>query len=81
MKYCKTCSELGVKKTASFNYETLPSLYCSDHKMENMINVKNKTCPICKKIAYFDFPGGKGKFCDIHKEPGMINIKSALCDE
>ena len=33
---------LNVKKNASFNYKDLKyPIYCNDHKLEGMINVKN----------------------------------------
>jgi hypothetical protein len=46
MRYCKTCSEKGIKKSCSFNYEGLNPLYCSEHKTTEMINVINKRCEI-----------------------------------
>ncbi len=41
----KSCIHEGCLKIPSFNFQNNKiRLYCNDHKKENMINVKNKTC-------------------------------------
>jgi hypothetical protein len=50
MKFCKMCS-----KTASFNILGKPSEYCSEHKSNEMINVKHKKCLECDRLPYFNY--------------------------
>ena len=39
------CKEEGCKKRPSFNLEgETKALYCSNHKLERMVDVKNKNC-------------------------------------
>ena len=41
-KYKKCCITSNCEKNSSFNYKDLKDLiYCNDHKLENMVNVKN----------------------------------------
>ena len=57
-------------------------LYCSKHKRDEMIDVKNKTCLECKKQPYFNFEGQiTGLYCADHKRDGMINVVSKTCLE
>ena len=54
LKYKKYCIIHSCKKLASFNYENEKIyLYCNDHKLPNMINIK-KGNVLCKKhnISY-----------------------------
>ena len=55
LKYKKYCIINNCKKTASFNYsEKKELLYCNDHKLDKMINIK-KGYSFCEKhnISYF----------------------------
>jgi len=49
------CKFENCKTRASYNIEGHKPLYCSVHKKENMVDVKNKTCiePNCKIISTF----------------------------
>ncbi len=74
-EYCKT--------EASFNFKGLPRKFCSKHRVNNMINVKDFTCieTNCIKPAYYNFKGLKEKlYCTEHKHNNMINIKIKLCE-
>ena len=54
LKYKKYCIIRSCKKLASFNYENKREfLYCNDHKLDNMINIK-KGYILCKEhnISY-----------------------------
>jgi hypothetical protein len=76
MKFCKICS-----KTASFNILGKPPEYCSDHKSNEMINVKHKKCLECDKLPYFNYINEKnGLYCSEHAKENMINIKSKVCE-
>jgi hypothetical protein len=58
------------------------AIYCSTHKLENMINVKDKTCLFegCKTSPAFNIEGTKtGLYCLTHKLPNMINVKDKTC--
>ena len=57
-------------------------MYCSAHKLEGMVGVKNKTClhEGCKKQPNFNKEGGvKALYCSAHKLEGMVNVKSITC--
>ena len=58
-KYKKYCIVSDCKKNSSFNYENKEPIYCNDHKLENMINVKKecidkRVCLICNKFICKD---------------------------
>ena len=38
------CENEFCKIEASFNFKDMPRRFCSKHKLDNMINVKTKTC-------------------------------------
>ena len=53
-------------------------IFCSAHKLENMVDVRNKHCahPDCNKCPSFNYPGKTpGMFCGLHKQPGMVDVK------
>jgi hypothetical protein len=67
---------------SSYNYKDLPRKYCYKHKLENMINVKDKLCIYenCIKAAYFNYKNETEKlYCNIHKLDNMVNVKSNIC--
>jgi len=58
--------------------------FCSDHKLEGMVNVNGKKMcaePDCSKRAVFNFEGQKeGElYCAEHKLRGMINVTGPKC--
>ena len=61
------CYNIDCLKIASFNYNGCMPHYCSTHKLENMINVKNKHCEElkCTIRAGFNFiyVGINHQFC------------------
>ena len=78
----KKCEFINCDKYASYNILNEKPKFCSEHKTENMINVKHKKCLKCGKIPYYNLPYEKiGLYCDEHKLDGMINIKSIICNE
>lgn len=81
----KICAYDGCSKYPSFNLPTkTKGIYCSDHKQENMIDIKNKNKKCahgkCNKQSNFNLPTEtKGLYCSEHKKENMINVKSKLC--
>ena len=58
------------------------ALYCSSHKMENMINVTTGKCSHhdCHKYPSFNYEHEKrGMFCYTHKKAGMVNVIEKIC--
>ena len=70
------CKETNCKTIPYFNVEgQTKALYCFNHKLENMVDVKNKTCvhPNCKKQPTFNEEGEtKAKYCSEHKLENMV---------
>jgi hypothetical protein len=52
-------------------------LYCDQHKLENMINIKSKRCEKCNKLASFGFD--KPLYCSEHKLDNMIDVTHKKC--
>lgn len=53
-------------------------IYCSMHKAEGMVDVRNKHClhADCNKCPSFNYIGKTpGIYCGLHKLPGMIDVK------
>ena len=51
------CKETNCKTRPTFNVEEeTKALYCSKHKLENMVDVVNKRCihPNCKTLPNFN---------------------------
>ena len=80
----KTCFEEGCTKHPSFNVEGATRLYCKTHKLQGMVDVKNKTCVEidCDIRAYYNNEGESiGIYCKKHKKQDMIDVKSIKCIE
>ena len=81
----RKCLEEGCKRYPIFNKEgEKKRLYCSIHKKEGMVNVKNKTCVEegCRKQPHYNKEGEKkGIYCSIHKKEGMVDVKNKTCVE
>ena len=77
------CIHEGCKTQPSFNIiGELKALYCSAHKQEGMVDVKNKTCihEGCKKQPVFNIDGEtKALYCSAHKQEGMVDVKHETC--
>lgn len=76
------CIYEGCKTESSFNFKGMSRKYCSKHKEEGMINVKDFMCIFdnCNKQAYYNYSGLKEKlYCNEHKLENMVNVKSKLC--
>ena len=82
-KPVKFCIHEDCKTRCNFNFPGQEKpIYCSIHKKEGMIDVKNIKCcePDCQTQPSFHFPGeSHGIYCSKHKKEGMINVKDKLC--
>jgi hypothetical protein len=80
----KLCQEGNCNTCSSYNYEgETKQLYCSEHKKDGMINMKNKRCKYlnCKIIPNYNYHDEKiAIFCSSHKKDGMIDIKHKRCE-
>eukprot|EP00639_Heterosigma_akashiwo_P002183 CAMPEP_0194579518 /NCGR_PEP_ID=MMETSP0292-20121207/13561_1 /TAXON_ID=39354 /ORGANISM="Heterosigma akashiwo, Strain CCMP2393" /LENGTH=136 /DNA_ID=CAMNT_0039432503 /DNA_START=674 /DNA_END=1081 /DNA_ORIENTATION=+ len=70
------CAEPDCKKHANAHYPgNSRPLYCSQHKLDGMVNVTHKRClqAGCTYIPSYNFPGVKArKYCSKHKLEGMV---------
>ncbi len=77
------CKNKGCKTIPTFNVEgNSTSLYCSKHKLEGMVDVKNKTCihEGCKTEPVYNVEGNPTRlYCSKHKLEGMVDVKSKTC--
>jgi hypothetical protein len=77
------CKGKNCKKRSNFNVRGLKTgLYCSTHKLPDMINVETKTCfhEDCETIPNYNVRGLKmGLYCATHKLDGMIDVIHKSC--
>ena len=76
---CKICNI-----TAYYGYSNdTVATYCGNHKLINMIHIKNKkkNCIVCHKtLATFNYPHKKiAKYCNKCKQNSMINVVRKKC--
>ena len=77
----KLCKHEGCSTRSSCNFEGKNALYCSEHKLEGMINVVSKRClhEGCSTQSSCNFEGKKALYCSKHKLEGMIDVVSKRC--
>ena len=79
----KTCIYTNCKKNPKFNMPNKKGgLYCFEHKLNDMIDIKTKKCihPECKKYPRFNNANKKsGLYCFEHKLKNMINVVERPC--
>lgn len=77
------CETTDCNKSAYFN---IPSekkgRFCSTHKAQDMINVKDKRCQHegCCQRPSFNILGGKPIYCGTHKLEEMVNVMTKFCE-
>ena len=78
----KTCEIHTCEKTAIYNFETLKSRFCREHKVDGMINVHDKKCEFedCKIVKSYNYKDLPAKYCFTHKLSGMIDVKNTFCE-
>lgn len=57
-------------------------MYCRQHKLNNMVNVRNKKCIFknCKLKSIYNYEGKKNPmYCNKHKLNDMIDVTHNLC--
>jgi hypothetical protein len=84
-KLCETCNV----KRALYNYKgKTGGIYCLDHMVEGMVNVKGKRFAykgllgneICYTAPIYNYDGQlKGLYCIEHKAENMINVTGKRC--
>jgi len=84
-KLCEICNV----KRALYNYKGKSGgIYCLDHIVEGMVNVKGKRCAykgllgneICYTAPIYNYDGQlKGLYCIEHKMENMINVTGKRC--
>ena len=64
-----------------YGYEGANAVFCSSHRFQVMINVRNKQCrhDKCTTLPSFGYERRKPMYCCIHRLNGMINIVSPIC--
>ena len=80
------CAYLNCKKQPSYNFieNSNRVLYCSKHKLNGMVDIRNKKCvePNCNKNPTYNYKHLKNRlYCSKHKKDGMVDIKSKICIE
>jgi len=79
------CNYPNCKTISNYNFQGEKyGLYCKMHKIDNMIDVKNKKCFHigCKKLASFNYEHLKTRlYCSKHKLEGMISMSSLKCNQ
>jgi hypothetical protein len=87
-KKSRECLNKNCNIEATFNYNKYKELnirkciYCSKHKLENMIDIKSKKCIFnnCKIQPIYNYETEKmAIYCKNHKLENMINIKDKKC--
>ena len=75
------CKHEYCNKYAIFAFIGQKRSYCSEHRLEDMIDVLHKRCQHheCMKQPYFAFDGNKPTFCGSHRLQGMMNVHNKLC--
>jgi hypothetical protein len=77
------CNFNDCNKCPNYNYKGEKiRLYCSSHKLEGMVDIKNKHCENvgCTVLPVFNYSKTKiPRFCNSHKLTGMVNIKDKTC--
>jgi hypothetical protein len=80
---CRLCREGNCKLRPCYNYQgNKQGIFCNTHKLDNMINVKDKKCEHeeCDKLPTYNYEGeNKKRFCVAHKLKGMIDILHKKC--
>jgi hypothetical protein len=79
----KKCLYIDCIKQPCYNYENEKApLYCSLHKLENMVDIKSKKCLFegCNILPVYNFEGENIRlYCSKHKLENMINVASKKC--
>ncbi|QKF94021.1 hypothetical protein QKU48_gp0563 [Fadolivirus algeromassiliense] len=78
----KKCKNTSCDKTAAYGYKGSSREYCSEHKLDDMINLKGYICAIegCTKRASYGYTKKDKKlYCVRDKKDDMINVLNKMC--
>lgn len=75
----KFCRNNFCIKGPSYGNEYKKPLFCNDHRLTDMYNVKHEKCKNCNKRPSFSLPGQKPEYCKDHKSPEMVDVCHKLC--
>jgi hypothetical protein len=80
--YCHCRSEVYCTKRPGYGYENNKPLYCVTHKLNGMIDVKNRRCcyPNCTTQPHFGYKGEPPQYCSLHKLEGMFDLLHKHCE-
>jgi uncharacterized protein YajQ (UPF0234 family) len=81
-KKSRICIYNNCNKQASFNYiNNKLRLYCKNHKLNDMVDIKNKRCIKCNiKQALYNYKHEKiTLYCNNCKLPDMVDVKNKRC--
>ena len=80
----RTCKREGCCVRPVYNHPgNKQAMYCMKHKLDGMVNVKDKTCEHegCRVQPHYNHPGNKqALYCVQHKQDGMVDVKSKTCE-
>ena len=77
------CAVDGCSVSAYYNHSGKTcGQFCATHKLEGMINVKDKRCANqgCGQRPSFNILGGKPLYCGSHQTDGMVNVMTKFCE-
>lgn len=77
----KRCEYFECKKQPRFGIDKVK--FCSEHKTEEMINLKEKLCEEkdCSTRPNYGYKNKKAIYCGKHKKKDMIDLKHKICEE
>ena len=75
-RFCLSCNKIPTFNTLGSS----TALYCREHALPGMVNVKNKTCLSCNKQPSYGFPGKCREYCSNHKISGCVKDPLKKCE-
>ena len=67
-------------KKCYYNYQGNPPEFCSECKINEMINVRDKKCKCGKARPIFNYEGLSPEFCSLCKTTDMNDVKNTRCN-
>lgn len=73
----------ATKKRARSQRKEEQQLFCSAHRQDGMVDLRNKHCAEegCSKRPTHAFDGQRAKFCAAHREVGMMNVVTLVSEQ
>lgn len=78
----RRCDFYECTRQPTYGMDGQQAKFCSSHKEEGMIDVKNCRCkhPGCTRQPNYGHEGGRAKYCSSHKLAEMVNVVSRRCE-